>query len=367
MDNSSQFKTFISNITPSNPQKEAWRLGHKTLRERLLNDPDLKEIIINTFLQGSIRRSTDIKPQGDKRPDVDIVVVTRIDSNVTSASEALKLFHPFLNKYYKGKWKPQDRSLAIELGYVDMDIVVTALPSLQNLRLYEAFYGSKSISSDDTVGEEPEWLLNESWAGDVSKVGFIENPKNKDWKSHPILLPDRSVEKWTRTHPIAQIDWTSQKNKRTNGHYTNIVRAIKWWRQINSDTLPKYPKGYPLEHIIGYCCPDGVTSLAEGFTKALEKAKLEFSPYIQLAQLPILSDHGVPEHNVLKRVSFSEFKDFLEAISELSDQARIALNETDKDLSSKKWFDIFGGEFPKPSSGFIEPSKPASPPPQRFA
>ena len=52
------------------------------------------------------------------------------------------------------------------------------------------------------------------------------------------------------------------------GHYVNVVKAGKWWRKRNADG--RYPKGYPLEHLIGANCPDGVGSVAEGLTRTLE-------------------------------------------------------------------------------------------------
>lgn len=106
-----QFNKFLEDIRPTETQKGDWKSGARTLRERLKNFDPLKDIVISTFLQGSIRRSTAIRPRGDKRPDVDIVVVTNLDHIRMSPTEAMDLFIPFLNKYYPGKWVPQGRSL----------------------------------------------------------------------------------------------------------------------------------------------------------------------------------------------------------------------------------------------------------------
>ncbi|HBA8656020.1 TPA: hypothetical protein J1202_004572, partial [Escherichia coli] len=105
-----QFNEFLTKIRPSDTQKEDWKSGAKTLRERLNNYEPLKGIVVSTFLQGSIRRSTAIKPLNGKRPDVDIVVVTNLDHTRTAPMEAMDLFVPFLEKYYPGKWEPQGRS-----------------------------------------------------------------------------------------------------------------------------------------------------------------------------------------------------------------------------------------------------------------
>jgi hypothetical protein len=76
---------------------------------------------------------------------------------------------------------------------------------------------------------------------------------------------------WETTHPLEQIRWTREKNKNTSGHYINVVvkASFKWWRLLKLSDL-KYPKGYPVEHAIGDCCPDGITSVAEGVIKTFE-------------------------------------------------------------------------------------------------
>ena len=69
------------------------------------------------------------------------------------------------------------------------------------------------------------------------------------WQQEPLLIPSRDLRTWIPTHPLEQIRWTIEKNDRTNGHYVNVVKALKWWRKHKPDG--EYPKGYPLEHLIG--------------------------------------------------------------------------------------------------------------------
>ena len=78
MDLPSYFTDFLSAIRPTDSQKEDYQKGHKTLRERLNNDEKLSPILVSDFLQGSYRRATAIRPVGDKRPDVDVIVVTNL-------------------------------------------------------------------------------------------------------------------------------------------------------------------------------------------------------------------------------------------------------------------------------------------------
>ncbi len=76
-------------------------------------------------------------------------------------------------------------------------------------------------------------------------------------------IMNREAEKWDKTHPLEQIRWTAEKNRNCNTHYVNVVKALKWWRKTQYPDM-KHPKSYPLEHFIGDCCPDGITSVAEG-------------------------------------------------------------------------------------------------------
>ena len=56
------FKDFLKEIRLGDEQKDALVNAHTQLRERLEDDAQLGEILVSTFLQGSYRRSTIIKP-----------------------------------------------------------------------------------------------------------------------------------------------------------------------------------------------------------------------------------------------------------------------------------------------------------------
>ena len=381
MELKSQFREFMTSIRPTDRQKEDWKTGSSTLRSRLAADESLGSQVVATFLQGSVRRSTAVRPFGDKRPDVDVVVVTNIDHTMTSPKDAMNRFVPFLEKFYKGKWRTQGRSFGIELSYVDIDLVVTALPSDPASRnVMETLYRSQSVNSLSTLDEQPDWRLNPQWVprdiSDLSNRGtlpHLEDAPTSEWKPNPLFLPDRDSGEWGRTHPLAQIQWTAAKNRACNRHYVDIVRALKWWRQTNSDSLPKYPKGYPLEHIIGFSLPDGTSSIASGLVQVLDKISEQWATAAQAGQVPSLSDHGVPEHDVLKRLSVEDFRAFHKAATEAADIAKDALHSQDAQESGELWQRLLGNRFPLPGpnggdrSGFSTPAIPAKPKDERFA
>ena len=267
MDLPSYFIDFLSAIRPTDSQKEDYQRGHKALRERLNSDEKLSPILVSDFLQGSYRRATAIRPFGEKRPDVDVIVVTNLSANENPA-DAMARFVPFLDKHYPEKYRFQDRSIGIELSYVDLDFVITSAPSEVDIEVVK----SAAVRSFDTPEDVSDWRLVKSWIPIEDRQGTLaqrialsEAAKQAEWKASPLLIPDREKKIWEETHPLRQIQWTWEKNNNCNGHYVNVVKAVKWSHRFMRQDA-KYPKGYPLEHIVGVCCPDSATSVAQGIT-----------------------------------------------------------------------------------------------------
>ncbi len=332
----SHFSDFLKNIRLSKNQVQDLAKGHKTLRKRLLEDEDLSNIVQTTFLQGSYKRNTAVKPKNGNRSDVDIIVVTNIDHKKITPQEALDMFVPFLDKHYEGKYEIHSRSIGIELSYVDLDLVITS--EIKNEQILNF------MKIEDNIIES---RLQESLDSDVdfysySKVfdnifNFSNSNKAKD--PDPILIPDRDKESWEQTNPLAQINWTIDKNSNCNSHYINVVKAIKWWKKQHPE--PKYPKGYPLEHFVGEVCPDGITSVAEGIVEVFEKIVQDYPTK------PVCEDHGVRTHDVFEQISDEEYAEFYELVEDAAKLARKALDETNNSQSVTDWGELFGNEFPK--------------------
>ena len=343
----SYFDDFLAEIRLTKEQVKDLKTGHRTLRDRLEGYPDLAPILVSTFLQGSYRRSTAVRPKGGQRADVDVIIVTTLDSNAVTPDEAMQKFVPFFEKYYEGKYKLQGRSICIELSYVDLDAVITAAPSEAVREILKA----KSVTTEDDLFEAPDWRLVKSWVAPEERVGglikLMEASKNEpEWKTEPLLIPDRDARIWQRTDPLRQIQWTRDKNRKTDGNYINVVKALKWWRRVSA--TGEQPKGYPVEHLIGVCCPDGVATVADGVTATLETIVSTYGTYAATKTVPFLQDHGVPEHNVFKRVTGDEFAVLFNKVKDASRIARQALDSTDVEESATLWRRLFGDKFPSP-------------------
>ena len=330
------FEDFLKEIRLEDEQKDALVSAHTKLRERLGADAKLGEILIGTFLQGSYRRSTIIKPAAGQSSDVDVVVVTSMSEDEYSPTEALDFFEDFLEEHYPGQYKRQGRSWGIQLPDADIDLVPTSAPS-------EAFSQSeaarnKVFSSLDieSIGDR-NWLSNRFGSMTVSAIDTIMD--DDSWKHEPLRIPDREAGAWESTDPLSQISWTVDKNAKCSGHYVNVVKAIKWWWRTQHPDR-KYPKGYPLEHLVGDCCPDGIGSVAEGVVQTLESI-VKLGP-----NRPFLSDRGLPSNDVMARVSQDDYFAFYECIVEAADLARAAFDSEDAYSASVKWRELFGEEFP---------------------
>ena len=141
------FADFLQDIRPTKAMREDLRTGHQNLRDRLNADEGLKKCLVSDFLQGSYKRSTAIRPKGDRRSDVDIIVVTKLSEEEYTPAKAMDVFKPFLDKHYKGKWRQQGRSFGIELSYVELDLVLTSAPSEAEAGILR----SEALSSDARV------------------------------------------------------------------------------------------------------------------------------------------------------------------------------------------------------------------------
>lgn len=344
----SYFSTFLDDIRLTDNQKSNAQTGHKTLRERLLADEEISPLIVSTFLQGSYRRSTAVRPSGDKRADVDVIVVTKLSHEEYDPKDLVPIFEKFLDKYYKDKWELQGRSFGISLTYVDLDLVVTAAPSESEVGIYK----SAEVVDERTLEESVDDNVLVSFSAKSAAT----------WKDSPLLIPDQDQNQWDETHPLEQIRWTQAKNASCNLHYVNVVKALKWWRRIKCPT-PKYPKGYPVEHLIGVCCPDGVTSVADGVVHTLEAITNNYSGHASQNTTPFLPDHGVPAHNVFGRIDGTDFASFHAQCSAAAKSARAALDSENRQESAKLWREIFGDKFPEaPSDGGNSVTKDSGPP-----
>lgn len=350
----SSFDTFLEHIRLPKDLRDACQDAHNDLRRRLLAAPDLSPIIVSMFLQGSYARHTGTKPNGhDTHVDVDVVVVTTLDPQVWTPAMVVERFRPFLDREYPDQWEPNDRSIKIAPtdSAVTLDLVVTAAPSEIQQEFFKSFRETGEPRMLIEARGDPDSQQPVSFREAVER---ITKAYGGDWQRDPLLIPSRDLKTWIPTHPLEQIRWTTEKTGLTNGHYVNVVKAVRWWRKQNPEG--EYPKAYPLEHLVGDTCPNAIDSVAEGVTRALETVRDTKQPWQFARGVPQLFDRGVPQNDVFRKITPQQYRIFHELASKAATDARAALNADTNAESVTRWHQLFGPEFPPP------PAAPFSPP-----
>ena len=293
-----RFTEFLQDIEPSATTKAQASAAHTKLRDFLANHGVYGDVHVRTYLSGSYKRDTAIRPKQEAgvtlRPDVDIIVVIDHDLN-ESPAEAVDALYDAISDGYDDIRK-QQRSVGITTATVDMDVVPIIEP-----------YG-------DGGG---------------------------------LFIPDRKLEQWLPTNPPGHTEWTTTRNAQADGRFKPLVKLVKWWRRQNP-TTGRHPKGFVLECIVSACMTDTETHYGASFTKCLERIVTEYQFYMALGIVPMISDPAVPANSVTSGISFEDFKSFYDLVCEHAAIARQALDATDQDEATKLWKQLFGSRFPGP-------------------
>lgn len=338
------FNDFLHQIRLTDELTAELKKAHTDLRNRLQSDEITKDLLVDSFIQGSYARSTCIKPEPGDKVDVDVIAVTNIDHENTSPKEAFSTIKPFADKYYD-QVQQQRRSIGISLEKVDIDLVITAAPSEEVKRELCSAHLNDAFTVESIETQSHLSHMDDAKKADIKKFFHLDDEEGA-WRKEPLLIPDSETNEWYRTHPLEQIRWTIEKNKACNGHYINVVKAIKWWKR---KAMPndKHPKSYPLEHFIGNCCPDGIHSVAEGIAESFKKI-------LWYPKKPFLPDRGVPEHDVFESLSEEDYQTFYNAVKQYHPLAKKAIESVDTAESVRLWRQFFCNceEFPSYRGGF---------------
>ena len=289
-----RFTELLNDIEPSDTTKDNASSAHTALRDFLKNEEDFKEYHEDTFLSGSYRRNTAIRPQKredeTERPDVDIIVETT-HTREDTPEEVINLLYTTLEKKYT-EIRHQDRSVGIETSKADMDVV----PVIKHEGIY--------------------------------------------------FIPDRRLGIWLPTNPPGHTTWTTQTNKTAGKRFKPFVKLMKWWRRENP-TSDKKPKGFVIECFAAYCMDYVETYYGELFVQTLEAIVEKYEWYTLFQRVPSLPDPGIQSNSVTNGMTADAFIDFYNKTKEYAELGRKALNETDPEEATKLWKEIFGDRFPK--------------------
>lgn len=301
----SQFLKLLQDIEPSPTTKSNASSAHNNLRSFLRDHENFKAVHLETFLSGSYKRDTAIRPRtkngNTDRPDVDIIVV--VDYGLDdSPAEVLNFLFTTIKVDYEEKYdtvRRQTRSVGLETGLADMDVVPIIAP-----------YGKDST----------------------------------------LYIPDRKLEKWLITNPPQHTEWTTQMNRKSDGRFKPLVKLVKWWRRENP-TISKRPKGFVIECIVADCMDLEETQYEELFLKTFEEIVRRYEIDIILERVPLISDPGVPGQYVTTGMTFDAFKGFYNKVKTHAELGRTAQQEKNPEIALSLWKKIFGRRFPSGGGG----------------
>lgn len=289
----SDFNKFLSNIEPSSSTVTYISSIQTNLRTYLRNQEDYEDIHIDTFLSGSYAKHTSIRPvSGDKKRDVDIIVVTSYTADKDSADVLTELKDVLLKKSDYNTAKIQHHSVGIEMGGISVDVV----PVIED-------------SNDDTL----------------------------------YYIGDSETGTWTKTDPKGHKSWSTNVNKDNNNEYKPLVKIFKWWRHINCPEESKYPKGITLEKIIADNLGDSSLSTEDFFIATMQNIIAAYKEdYVNIGINPVINDPSDKvENDLLSGYSIEDFSAFIEKLEEHTNllDSEGTTNET--------WRKVLGTEFPK--------------------
>ena len=292
----SDFNAFLSNIEPSASTVSYISSIQTNLRSFLKNHKDYKEVHVDTFLSGSYAKHTSIRPAaGDKKRDVDIIVVTSYSADKDSADVLEELRDVLVQKNEYSTATIQRHSVGIEMGSVSVDVVPV-------------------IADED---DDQLYYVGDSDTGD-----------------------------WTVTDPKGHKSWSTDVNKENNCEYKPLVKIFKWWRRVNCPEGTKYPKGITLEKIIADNLGDSSLSTEDFLIGTMQNIISAYKEdYSDQGKNPVIDD---PSEKIIGNDLLSGYStdDFSAFIDKLDEHASLLNSEG---TSNATWRKILGTQFPNSS------------------
>ena len=287
------FDKFLSEIEPSHSTVSYISSVQKNLRDYLTNHENYKNTILDTFLSGSYAKHTSIRPKvGDKKRDVDIVVVTNYTSEKNSNDVLEELCDVLSQKELYKSASLQSHSVSVELEGISVDIV----PVIEHETHEDLYY----IASNDGRN-------------------------------------------WEMTDPKGHKSWSSDFNQNSNDKYKPLIKIFKWWRRTNCPDDKKYPKGITLEKIIADNIGNTTLSTEDLTIETMQNIVDFYNEKLsETDEIPFVEDPSdfITDNNLLEGYELDEFKEFIEKL-----EGHLKLLN-DEGTTNVIWRTILGTEFP---------------------
>jgi hypothetical protein len=311
-----RFNEFIKDITPSATTNARSVSAHTSVRDAICDDSEYKDEVLRTFLGGSYKRKTAIRPvkKGDdtERPDIDIYVVVQGSTSVTSSDyktpeDLIEDLYSALNRKRKtlriNKITRNRCSIAISTNNADMDVS----PLLE--RDSDGYY----------------------------RIG------------------NRDLDEWYLTEPEEHTTWSAKVNSEAGMRFNPMVKLVKWSRR-EFPTKNKHPKSIALEALVAEHMDRIESHYGQLIHDTFDEMIDAYSTYKTLGICPTLNDPAIEDGDLLSGVSGEAFGAFYDKIKYFRDEASKALAADNQDVATKHWRKIFGSRFPSPKNSKSENS-----------
>lgn len=297
-----RFQAFLIDINPSKTTNSLSKKARALIVQALSSDPELGSEIVSTFLAGSYKRKTAIRPKRKdgnlERPDIDLYVVVDAEPFFSSPRKLSNKLYNALNRSRRSlgirKITRNRCSVSVAMDISDIDISI---------------------------------LLNRRSDG-LFRIG------------------NRETGEWYKTDPIEHNNWSTIENTRCSGNLKPMVKLMKWARRENK-TKYKHPKSFALEVLIADLMNEKEQNMGKSFHIVCDQFLSTYKWSRWWERCPKLQDPSVRGGNLFHSVTGAEFCAFYDKIEFFRDTAALALQQSNQVIATKYWRKIFGPRFPE--------------------
>lgn len=310
----SRFLEFLADINPSDTTVGKSRSAHSDIRGALESDREFKTKVKRTFLGGSYRRDTAIRPVTKdgtvKRPDIDSYVVVDGENYFLTPSQ-------WMNEV---------------CGVLERNRSALGLSSITRNRC--------SVATTTSKADVDVSVLLDKRHDNLYRIG------NKD------------SEEWYATNPETHTEWSTTQNANFQHFFKPMVKLLKWAMRVNP-TKFKHPKSFALEVLIARNMQIAINHYGELFCHFCRNFLNKYYHDRSIGNCPFLEDPAVLGANILAGVEDSAFCAFYDKIRFFYTQATKAINASNCGEATTHWRQIFGDRFPATKRNVTSTLKPA--------
>ncbi len=302
------FKEFASSINLDETRSKRIQQAHYAVRDFLAADEEIAPFYYETFLQGSYRLHTAVKPLADGDFDVDVI----LSLNLRRSSDGL-----------------------LYAGGAIIQWVADRLKQCENYK-DRITVKNRCVRLDYAQGFHLD-ITPAHCSGDLAGTLLIP----RDWKE---------------SHPKEYKQWCKDRHQEFDEYFYDVVRMFKWWRNLHLGEAG-HPKSILLTTLVGQHFPtSGRDNLNKVFVAVLANLRDYLSP---LTSAPAVYNPSLPSELLSRNWSDQDFRAFKALLSDAAEVAAAALASKDEKESIELWNSdkLFLGTFPKKVRGLGQEAK----------